>query len=182
LETHRKKAALDEIEMDKADLEIDKGKLHSLNVDLDNKYKFYENELSNIQKCLKNMDIEETNSSQSFLREVKTIVENRLRAQNKSLRAPPNKLLEGRASEEQIQWCLETQVWIFIKKEEFLEFCANKQNNYRTMSTLKAGFDRYLKRLEILENNGSNPVYYGFNPLYSDVEIETFIYQEDDLA
>jgi hypothetical protein len=25
------------------------------------------------------------------------------------------------------------------------------------MSTLKAGFDRYLKRLEILENNGSNP-------------------------
>jgi hypothetical protein len=36
------------------------------------------------------------------------------------------------------------------------------------MSTLKAGFDRYLKRLEILENNGSNPAKKTFKPLTTD--------------
>lgn len=66
-------------------------------------------------------------------------------------RAPEEELKNWKPNQEQIDYLIDRYVWISVNKEAFIHFCRKKTTSYRTMSSLRVGFDRFLNRKEKID-------------------------------
>lgn len=154
LDEQIKKVRIQEEEMDAEDKRLDQGISTILPIvflEIELKFDVLEKFSECYLNLLKELHLNDSDASITFARHINDIFARRKIRNRGGNTGPPETLLDRRPDSEQVEYCHSNWVWISLKKDKFIKFCANPVNKYRTMTSLRVGFERFLKRMESIE-------------------------------
>jgi hypothetical protein len=126
-----------------------------INIETDKKYSYLKEIMSHTRSILKDLGKHDATVAKLFFNYSDTLLSNHEESKKATKRAPPENLLDQRPTQEQIEYMIDNWEWIELNGDVFRDWCLKKDTQYKNMSNLRVGFEKYLERTKKIKGDAS---------------------------